>query len=76
MRIPIANLSHLVHILVLETSAGLTMSKANEATSNKAEQLEVYNKRYFRLCSCLLQQEIRNTENLSSLRACTAAAVT
>lgn len=30
MRIPIANLSPLVHILVLETSAGLITSKANE----------------------------------------------
>lgn len=30
MRIPIANPSHSVHILVLETSAGLIMSKANE----------------------------------------------
>lgn len=71
MRIPIANICHLARILVLETSAGLIMSKANETTFYKAKQLEVYNKRYFRLHNCLLKQERRN---LSSLHACTAAA--
>lgn len=44
MRIPIANICHLARILVLETSAGLIMSKANETTFYKAKQLEVYNK--------------------------------
>lgn len=44
MRIPIASICHLAHILVLETSGRLIMSKAIETTFYKAKQLEVYNK--------------------------------
>lgn len=43
MRTHIADPSHLARILALETSAGLIMSKADETTSSKAKELEVYN---------------------------------
>lgn len=62
MRIHIADLSHLAHILVLETSAGLIMSKADETNYSKAKQLEVYNNGisgYATVCSTKKEEILR-----------------
>lgn len=64
MRIPTATLSHLAHVLGLETSAELATSKANETTSRTMQEYTANG--IFRLCNCLLEEESRNLANLSS----------